>query len=260
MTEYDYSPAAYERYIANQTRVSKWVDGQAAHASQYSSPFVPPSSSSSSSSRDSPLHDNERYSRHRDHDRERPSSSSRHSDSSSSRPQQVRRSSTNPPQIYKPSTHDHSSSHSRSRSNSHAHSSSHSHSHHSSRNREVVIPLSPTRSHAYEAYPYHHSSSTSQQTYKTYTIDPANTREIVLPPPKRGETYVIIPPAGQRIEVVVSLFHKQLCPSLPSILFYYLSCAFYPFVATAHPPSSFPISHSPFSVPFPSHNHAQASF
>ena len=40
MTEYDYSPAAYERYIAQQARVSNWVDDTLQQAHAYSNPFV----------------------------------------------------------------------------------------------------------------------------------------------------------------------------------------------------------------------------
>ncbi|KAF8549666.1 hypothetical protein OG21DRAFT_1525658 [Imleria badia] len=40
MTEYDYSPAAYERYIAQQTRVSNWVDDTLQQSHSYSNPFV----------------------------------------------------------------------------------------------------------------------------------------------------------------------------------------------------------------------------
>lgn len=41
MTEYDYSPAAHERYMRTQDRVSNWVSHSKAHESQYSNPFVP---------------------------------------------------------------------------------------------------------------------------------------------------------------------------------------------------------------------------
>lgn len=35
MTEYDYSPEAYERYLATQNRIAKWVDETEQHRSQY---------------------------------------------------------------------------------------------------------------------------------------------------------------------------------------------------------------------------------
>ncbi|KAI0072130.1 hypothetical protein K474DRAFT_1711872 [Panus rudis PR-1116 ss-1] len=60
MTEYDYSPAAYEKYLENQNRVSNWVNTQAYHAKHYANPFIPPSEaaapSSSSSRARSPPH------------------------------------------------------------------------------------------------------------------------------------------------------------------------------------------------------------
>ena len=40
MTEYDYSPAAHERYMRTQDRVSNWVSHSKAHESQYSNPFA----------------------------------------------------------------------------------------------------------------------------------------------------------------------------------------------------------------------------
>ena len=39
MTEYDYSPGAYERHLANQARIAKWVDHTNAHPKE--NPFVP---------------------------------------------------------------------------------------------------------------------------------------------------------------------------------------------------------------------------
>lgn len=233
MTEYDYSPAAVERYMENQSRVSNWVHRQANHAAEYASPFVPhPSSSNSSSSRDSPLDDRsyDRYDRaYRDHDRDR-SSTSRHSESSGHRPS-VRRSTTSvtPHTTYRDK---HSPSHSQSQVPQLSQYP---------RTREIyappppppvtpVTPVSPQQYHSSRAHHHHHHHqlqaydpdsyfppSSSGQTYKTFTIDPANTREIVLRPPRRGETYVIIPPAGQRIEVVVSLLSLTF-PLYPSLL------------------------------------------
>ncbi|KZP27069.1 hypothetical protein FIBSPDRAFT_319081 [Athelia psychrophila] len=40
MTEYDYSPAAYDKYMRTQNRVSNWVSHTKAHERQYSNPFV----------------------------------------------------------------------------------------------------------------------------------------------------------------------------------------------------------------------------
>lgn len=40
MTEYDYSPAAWEHYVAQQARVSNWVSQTTAQAHSYSNPFT----------------------------------------------------------------------------------------------------------------------------------------------------------------------------------------------------------------------------
>jgi len=41
MTEYDYSPAAYDRYMRTQNRVSNWVSQTKAHERGFSDPLVP---------------------------------------------------------------------------------------------------------------------------------------------------------------------------------------------------------------------------
>ncbi|KAF8266341.1 hypothetical protein EI94DRAFT_1733338 [Lactarius quietus] len=42
MTEYDYSPEAYERYMATQTRISNWIDNQHPYQPQYQRHSRPP--------------------------------------------------------------------------------------------------------------------------------------------------------------------------------------------------------------------------
>lgn len=42
MTEYDYSPEAYERYLATQARIARWVDNTEQHAHEFRAPGVPP--------------------------------------------------------------------------------------------------------------------------------------------------------------------------------------------------------------------------
>ncbi|KAL4246672.1 hypothetical protein ABKN59_008858 [Abortiporus biennis] len=172
MTEYDYSPDAYERYMENQNRVSNWVHNQANHAPRYGNPFIPRSEST-------PPADLGRHpsSRHRDYERS-DRESSRYS--SSSRPHPSRSMTiANPPQQYK-----------HTRSPSRSHEPSRSHSHHKSSSSSTPVMYVPPAPQGY------------QTAYKTYTIDPRSQREIVLPAPRRGETYVIIPPKGQRVEVV----------------------------------------------------------
>ncbi|KAJ7600049.1 hypothetical protein C8J56DRAFT_909451 [Mycena floridula] len=41
MTEYDYSPEAMEKFMANQQRIAKWVDNTEAHAHEFCAPDVP---------------------------------------------------------------------------------------------------------------------------------------------------------------------------------------------------------------------------
>ncbi|CAL1698853.1 unnamed protein product [Somion occarium] len=186
MTEYDYSPAAYERYAATQNRVSNWVYNQAVHAREYSSPFVPRSTSTPPTAAVARHH-------YRDPTRDHPSSSSRHaspSHYSSSHPT-VHRSVTLPANhagIAQKTSHSSSSRHP-TRSQSHA----------------------PPSQPAYQQVYYQNTSPVSYAapvsrglghgaSYKTYTLDP--NAQLVLPPVRPGETYVIVPPAGRKVEVV----------------------------------------------------------
>ncbi|KAF9064502.1 hypothetical protein BDP27DRAFT_1425791 [Rhodocollybia butyracea] len=41
MTEYDYSPAAYQRHMETQNRIAKWVDNTEAHHDIFRTPFGP---------------------------------------------------------------------------------------------------------------------------------------------------------------------------------------------------------------------------
>ncbi|KAI0287373.1 hypothetical protein BC826DRAFT_1044925 [Russula brevipes] len=45
MTEYDYSPEAYDRYMATRTRISNWVDDVSHHSKETPSQFSSPTSS-----------------------------------------------------------------------------------------------------------------------------------------------------------------------------------------------------------------------
>lgn len=148
MTEYDYSPEAYERYLATQNRVSNWVNEQTAYSRQYKSAVVPRSVSTP------PVKDDYRPSSSR---RE---SSSHHSSTHSS--------------YYRPDHRRIDASHD-------AYGPS-----------RQVVPIS-----------YIPSDAPPNAVHKmyNYTYDP-RTREVVLPPPRPGETYVIIPPNGKRIEIV----------------------------------------------------------
>ncbi len=166
MTEYDYSTEGYERYIATQNRVSNWVSDQVSRTPQHQAPFVARSVSQP------PLQT--RHSSSSTRDRHHSPSSSR----SSSRPPPRRMHTTD---VY----------------------------HQSSRSGHAIPPQYPPQYYQTTSplsyappvpLPQGHNAM-----YKTYEYD-HNTREIVLPPPRRGETYVIIPPNGRRVEVVVSTF------------------------------------------------------
>ena len=104
MTEYDYSPEAYERYIAKLSSVARWVDDQSQAAARYGNPFVPSANgsayyrSSDDSRSGSPNNHHRRHNEHergrervrdreREHDRDRDRLNSRQS--TSTRPQPV---------------------------------------------------------------------------------------------------------------------------------------------------------------------------
>ncbi|PSS37468.1 hypothetical protein PHLCEN_2v675 [Hermanssonia centrifuga] len=169
MTEYDYSPEGYERYIATQNRVSNWVSDQVSRTPQHQAPFVARSVSQP------PLQT--RHSSSSTRDRHHSPSSSR----SSSRPPPRRMHTTD---VY----------------------------HQSSRSGHASPPQYPPQYYQTTSplsyappvpLPQGHNAM-----YKTYEYD-HNTREIVLPPPRRGETYVIIPPNGRRVEVVKGRKHEE---------------------------------------------------
>lgn len=173
MTEYDYSPEGYARYLATQNRVSNWVTDQASRAQQYSTPFGARSVSTPPSD----------YYQRPSSGRRR--SSSRHSSSSYQ---------AEPRPAYSRD----------------AYRSSHS-THLPPQAGYTVAPPPP---HA-PAPPQGYGAA-----YKTY--DPSS-REVVLPAPRRGETYVIIPPKGRRIEIVVSLSLSSFVSPLAMSLTFFVS-------------------------------------
>lgn len=237
MTEYDYSPAAYEKYINTQLRVSNWVASQSDHTQNYGNPFVkstyiptkplpqeqssrkpvksPPRSHSSTTSAPSSTTTPTKPAR-QPHVR---SSTTR-----DVRPEQRNtpiRSMTAPPhqpamvypmvagQAFVLPTprdkHDRHDKYDKRRSSPHRSSSNKSpskSSHHSSRH---------DRSH-------HHRSSSTTRAYTTdrdasgrriIHLEPESHNKVIhLPPPQLGEQYVIIPPPGGKVEVVNPQNHK----------------------------------------------------
>lgn len=239
MTEYDYSPAAYEKYISTQHRVSDWVSSQSDHTQSYGNPFMP---SSHVSTKPLPKEQSSRKPvksppRSRSSTTSAPSSTTtptkparqppvRSHTTKDVRPEQRHapiRSMTMPPNqttmvypvaagqmVVLPTSHkrhDRHDKHDRRRSSPHRSSSNKSpskSSHHSSR---------------YDRSHHHRSSSTS----RAYTTDrDASGRKIIqlepgshnrvlhLPPPQLGEQYVIIPAPGEKLELVVRFLACRL--------------------------------------------------
>ncbi|KAH9848725.1 hypothetical protein C2E23DRAFT_842302 [Lenzites betulinus] len=193
MTEYDYSPDAQERFQAKMAGVGDWVTQQKHHAPKYSNPFVtePASSSTTPRSRTPP----------------RAESSSRHYDD---RPQPSR-SRTLPAQIPAAAGYGHTS-----RAYAHAQQSMGDPSarHRSARSpqRSGSLPVDPRYVSTHVVAPMHPAvPRASPVIYAPPPPPPSGYRsrqveytsgQIVLPPPRHGEQYVIIPPKGRRIDIV----------------------------------------------------------
>ena len=229
MTEYDYSPAAYEKYISTQLRVSNWVSSQSDHTQSYRNPFMPsaylppkrlPEEQSSRRPVKSPP-------RSRSSTTSAPSSTSTTTPTKSTRQPHVRSRDARPEPRHTPTrsmtmpahpqamlypvgpgqtlllptpSRDRHDRHDKHRSPSRRSSSNKSpskSSHHSSRY---------DRSH-------HHRSSSTSRAYTTdrdasgrrvIHLEPDSRNKVVhLPPPQLGEQYVIIPPPGGKVELVV---------------------------------------------------------
>ncbi|KAI0765862.1 hypothetical protein BD413DRAFT_456479, partial [Trametes elegans] len=198
MTEYDYSPEAHERFQAKMAGVGSWVTEQRHHAPKYSNPFVPEQASASSST-------------------VRPRTSSRQDDHSrqQDRPTPSRsRTLPNPPTA--------SGAHGQtSRALAYAQQGpSDPHSRHRSArspqrsgslpaNQQYVAaaygpPAAPAPPAPHQAMPRTSPVAYAPPGYRTRQVEYNYTpgQPIVLPPPRRGETYVIIPPKGGRVDVV----------------------------------------------------------
>lgn len=240
MTEYDYSPAAYERYMAQQMRVSNWVSEQTHRTHEYRNPFVPPSPAPAPARKPSvrtesrpqaprsktmPTPDVGTSSANVSR---RPSRSSRTREATP--PRDVRaphrsstRSQTVPPNARYPAPApapvpvpaplyypQHAPQHQpRYPSPNPPHPPQHHHYHHPRPEPQVYpphgVPAIPTTVAPYVPPP----PAGYNSVYRTYAYDPNAHKEISLPPPRPGETYVIIPPKGRKIEVVVSHLFRQ---------------------------------------------------
>ena len=234
MTEYDYSPAAYEKYINTQLRVSNWVSSQSDHTQNYGNPFMPSAYLSAK-----PLPEEQSS-------RRQTKSPTRSRSSTTSAPSSTTTTPTKPtrqPHVRSHTTREapREPRHTPTRSmtvpayqqamahpgvsgqtfvlptSSRDRQDRHDKPHTSSRRPS---DKSPHHSSRHDRSRHHRSSSTS----RAYTTDrDASGRKIIhlepdsrnkvvhLPPPQLGEQYVIIPPPGGKIELVVR------CPSLPRV-------------------------------------------
>lgn len=205
MTEYDYSPEAYEKYVRTQERISNWVSQTKAHERQYANPFVPSEAGGDRSSTPPPKPHRSRSSgstttvtvrpkainppppqRSKTLDSRHERSGASPTTSGSSRPSRSRSFTNTSP--------DSRSSKPRSRSHTHSHSQSYS----------QPQPL-PQRSYTHPPMPMQpppRSNSTPPVQYKTYDMPGRRGGPVQIPPPRNGETYVIIPPSGRRVELV----------------------------------------------------------
>ena len=231
MTEYDYSPAAYERYISTQVRVSNWVSTQSDHTQEYGNPFMP---SAYLSTKPLPEEQGSRRptkspARSRSSTTSAPSSTTtpprparqphvRSHTTRDIRPEQRHtptRSMTMPAQpqavaypvvpgqtfVLPTSSRDRRDERDKHRSSSHRSRSSpnksSSKSHHSSRYDRSHHHRSPSTSRAY-------TTDRDASGRRIIHLEPDSRDRVVhLPPPQLGEQYVIIPPPGGKVEVVV---------------------------------------------------------
>ncbi|KAH7907303.1 hypothetical protein BJ138DRAFT_1070454 [Hygrophoropsis aurantiaca] len=194
MTEYDYSPAAYERYLATQTRVSNWVSRTTEQAHQYSNPFVlSPAQAArtpdqlypvSPSSDSRPIPTRSKTLPHRD----APYYST--TPSPSSRPSRSRSHSYSDT---KPSKH-------RSRPQPHSRAPSQHRSHHTT--YQITYP-SPTPQYRHPQSSRAHTGPVTYRTHQTGSSGP-----IYLPTPRTGHSYYVVPPGGAGVKVEYGDYHQ----------------------------------------------------
>lgn len=211
MTEYDYSPDAYNRYLHTQNRVSNWVSQTKAHERQYANPFVPSAANGPPPPPSPPP--------------PRPAVQPQRSKSFGSsgtaiiRPRDMNANGSSPQRSKTLDSRESRetespSRHSRSRSFSHTHDSrskprsrshhshhSHSHSHSQSHSHPRSHGPPPPMPMPMHMNPPIRSNSTPP-VYKAYDIRTGE-GPVHLPAPRPGETYVIIPP-GRRVEMISS--------------------------------------------------------
>ncbi|KAL0950460.1 hypothetical protein HGRIS_010409 [Hohenbuehelia grisea] len=183
MTEYDYSPDAYERYIAKQLSIARWVDNTNQHAP--ANPYTPPTPAQ----------------------RTRPLQTTHEA-----RPQPIR-SKTSPSPL---PAHQARSAHSRRSSNarsptSHRPSASVSHLPDSASSRTQTS----SRSHGSRHKPHRSNTAPAYVHQPIYIPQQGRigTQAIILPPP--GGQYVIVPPKGKRLDANPQYYAAQLPHAQP---------------------------------------------
>lgn len=226
MTEYDYSPAAYEKYINTQLRVSNWVSSQSDHTQNYGNPFVPsaylptkplPQEQSSRKQTKSPARSRSsttsapssttttptkptRQPHVRSHTTRDVHKEPRHTPIRSMTVPAYQQAMGVPGQtlVLPTSSRDRHDRNDKHRSSSHRSSNkSPSKSHHSSRHDRSRHHRSSSTSRAY-------TTDRDGSGRKFIHLDPDSRNKVVhLPPPQLGEQYVIIPPPGGKVELVV---------------------------------------------------------
>jgi hypothetical protein len=237
MTEYDYSPAAYEKFMSTQLRVSNWVSSQSDHTQNYGNPFMP-----STYIPAKPL-PKEQSSRNPVKSPPRSRSSTTSAPSSTTTPTKSARQ----PPVRSQTTRDvrPEPRHTQSRSMTMpAHqativhpvnagqtvvlpnSSQRRHDRHDSRRsspHRSSSNKSPSKSSHYSSRydrSHHHRSSSTSRAHTTDRDAPgrrvvrlengSHGRVLHLPPPQHGEQYVIISPPGEKVGFMVRFLSRHL--------------------------------------------------
>lgn len=188
MTEYDFSPEGYEKYLETQNRVSNWVTDQSGRFNQYSNPFVPSQRSTSVPPASYPAH----YTSHHSSSRRDGSHHSTSPTSASSsrqrpgRPEHTRSYTAPVGEVYR--------------------SSSRSHSHPRSQ-QSPPVPSHQSRAtspSSHVTYGHYREPHREKPRYAAATHDASG--NIVLPPLRPGEQYRINPGSyGGQLYIVVSV-------------------------------------------------------
>ena len=196
MTEYDYSPDAVERFQAKMAGVGRWANDQRYYAPKYSNPFLPQDQASSSrpGSRTPARQETYPQPAARHHDRPQPTRSR-----TMPAPVPAAAAAASPPPGHTSRAYAYAAQPDPRPSSA-------------SRNRSGSQP--PAARYPYPTPVAHQATPAARASPAVYPPPPPGTRQVImeykyvpgqaikLPPPRRGEQYVIVPPKGGRLEVV----------------------------------------------------------